>query len=155
MYSDKIEAMLEKVQKAPRYTGGEMNAVHKCWDDVDMHFAFCFPDTYEVAMSHLGMKIIYGILNERPDTLCERVCMPWIDMKALLEQENVPLFSLESRHPLHQFDVVGFTLQDEMSYTNILSMLSLGGIPIVLAAVAMGTGAGALMGLFAGLFSLS
>ena len=130
MYSDKIEAMLEKVQKAPRYTGGEMNAVHKCWDDVDMHFAFCFPDTYEVAMSHLGMKIIYGILNERPDTLCERVCMPWIDMKALLEQENVPLFSLESRHPLHQFDVVGFTLQYEMSYTNILSMLSLGGIPI-------------------------
>ena len=130
LYSDKIEAMLEKVQKAPRYTGGEMNAVHKNSEDVDLTFAFCFPDTYEVAMSHLGMKILYGIINNQPGMLCERVCMPWIDMKALLEQENVPLFSLESRKPLRDFDVVGFTLQYEMSYTNILSMLKLGGIPL-------------------------
>ena len=130
LYSDKIEAMLEKVQKAPRYTGGEMNAVHKNPEDVDLSFAFCFPDTYEVAMSHLGMKILYGIINNQPGMLCERVCMPWIDMKALMEQENVPLFSLESRKPLHDFDVVGFTLQYEMSYTNIMAMLSLGGIPL-------------------------
>ncbi len=130
LYSRKIEAMLEKVQKAPRYTGGEMNAVLKNWDDAQLKFAFCFPDTYEVAMSHLGMKIIYGIINEQPDMLCERACMPWVDMKALMEEEGVPLFSLESRHSLHEFDVIGFTLQYEMSYTNILAMLKLGGVPL-------------------------
>ena len=131
MYSEKIEAMLEKVQKAPRYTGGEMNTAVKGWQEAELHFAFCFPDTYEVAMSHLGMKILYAAINAQPWSLCERVCMPWVDMMALMQEENVPLFSLESRHVLHDFDVVGFTLQYEMSYSNILAMLKLGGIPLL------------------------
>ena len=94
MYSEKIEAMLEKVQKAPRYTGGEMNTAVKDWQEAELHFAFCFPDTYEVAMSHLGMKILYAAINAQPWSLCERVCMPWVDMMALMQEENVPLFSL-------------------------------------------------------------
>jgi len=130
-YQDKIEAMLEKVQKAPRYTGGEMNTAVKPWEDAKLHFAFCFPDTYEVGMSHLGMKILYGAINAQPDMLCERVFMPWVDMKALMEEENVPLFSTENRRALNEFDVVGFTLQYEMSYTNVLAMLKLGGIPLL------------------------
>ncbi|MBP3637197.1 MAG: TIGR03960 family B12-binding radical SAM protein [Clostridia bacterium] len=130
LFSEKIEAMLEKVQKAPRYTGGEMNTKLKSWDETDLHFAFCFPDTYEVAMSHLGMKILYAVINQQPWSLCERVCMPWVDMMALMQEENVPLFSLENRRALNEFDVVGFTLQYEMSYTNILAMLKLGNIPL-------------------------
>ncbi len=130
MYSQKIEDLLEKVQKAPRYTGGEMNTIVKPWEEADLHFAFCFPDTYEVAMSHLGMKILYGAINLQPRQLCERVCMPWVDMMPLMKEENIPLFSLESRRPLKDFDVVGFTLQYEMSYTNILAMLDMGGIPL-------------------------
>lgn len=130
-YQEKIEAMLEKVQKAPRYTGGEMNTAIKSWEDANLHFAFCFPDTYEVGMSHLGMKILYGAINAQPDMLCERVFMPWVDMKALMEEENVPLFSTESRRALSDFDVVGFTLQYEMSYTNVLAMLKLSGIPLL------------------------
>lgn len=130
-YQDKIEAMLEKVQKAPRYTGGEMNTTIKAWDEAKLHFAFCFPDTYEVGMSHLGMKILYGAINMQPDMLCERVFMPWVDMKALMEAENVPIFSMETRRPLNEFDVVGFTLQYEMSYTNVLAMLKLGNIPLL------------------------
>ncbi len=130
MDENKIERMLEKVQKPSRYTGGEMNAVHKDFDSMELTFAFCFPDTYEVAMSHLGMKILYGLINQREKMLCERVCMPWVDMMELMQQEQVPLFSLESRHPVSAFDVVGFTLQYEMSYTNILAMLNLSGIPL-------------------------
>lgn len=128
--SDQIEWLLERVQKATRYTGGEMNTEIKHWNGAELHFAFCFPDTYEIAMSHLGMKILYAIINQASTSLCERVCMPWVDMKALMEEEGVPLFSLESRHPLSDFDVVGFTLQYEMSYTNILAMLQLGNIPL-------------------------
>ena len=128
--NDRIEAMLEKVQKAPRYTGGEMNTAIKPWEQTPLRFAFCFPDTYEVGMSHLGLKILYGLINREPWSLCERVFMPWTDMIALMEQEQVPLFSLETRHPLRDFDVVGFTLQYEMSFTNILAMLHMGGIPL-------------------------
>ncbi len=130
LLDDKIEAMLEKVQKAPRYTGGEMNAVRKDWDSVALHYGFCFPDTYEVGMSHLGMKILYGLVNREPDQLCERFFMPWTDMKALMEEEDVPLFSTESRRPMGDFDLLGFTLQYEMSYTNILAMLKLGRVPL-------------------------
>ena len=125
-----VEELLEKVQKAPRYTGGEMNTVIKPWEKTDIHFAFCFPDTYEVAMSHIGMKILYGLINEMPDALCERVCMPWVDMRALMKEHSIPLFSLETRTALNEFDIVGFTLQYEMSYTNILDMLHMGNIPI-------------------------
>ena len=130
-YQDKIEAMLEKVQKAPRYTGGEMNTAIKPWADAKLHFAFCFPDTYEVGMSHLGMKSLSGAINAQSDMLCERVFMPWVDMKALMEEEQIPLFSTENRRALNEFDVVGFTLQYEMSYTNVLAMLKLGDIPLL------------------------
>ena len=123
--------MLDQVQKPTRYTGGEMNTQLKPWDSAKLHFAFCFPDTYEVGMSHLGMKILYAAMNQQPDMLCERAFMPWVDMMDLMKQENVPLFTLESRSPLSAFDVVGFTLQYEMSYSNILAMLELGGIPLL------------------------
>ena len=128
--NEKIEAMLEKVQKAPRYTGGEMNTRVKEWESTPLHYAFCFPDTYEVGMSHLGLKILYGLINNEDWSLCERCFMPWTDMLALMRENRVPLFSLESRRPLKDFDAVGFTLQYEMSYTNILAMLELGGIPL-------------------------
>lgn len=125
-----FETLLSRVEKPPRYTGSEMNAQVKPFDQAEVTFAFCFPDTYEVAMSHLGMKILYGILNDLPYALCERVCMPWVDMLREMKQNGVPLCSLESRTPLKRFDIVGFTLQYEMSYTNILEMLHLGGVPV-------------------------
>ena len=128
--ADRIERILERVEKPVRYSGGEVNAGVIPFAQAEIAFAFCFPDTYEVAMSHLGMKILYGILNEMPGVLCERVCMPWVDMHAEMQKEGIELFSLESRTPLHQFDIVGFTLTYEMSYTNILHMLSLGGVPV-------------------------
>ncbi len=128
--NEKIEKVLEKVQKAPRYTGGEMNTEVKQWDECPLHFGFCFPDTYEVGMSHLGLKILYGLINRESWSLCERFFMPWTDMMALMEEEQLPLLSMESRHPLNAFDVVGFTLQYEMSFSNILAMLKMGGIPL-------------------------
>lgn len=120
-----------KVQKPARYTGGEPGCVYKDKKDVQLRFAFCFPDTYEVGMSFLGMKILYEILNDRKEFWCERVFMPWVDMKAEMERQNIPLYALESKDPLSEFDVVGFTLQYELSYTNILAMLQLGGIPLL------------------------
>ena len=126
----KLEKMLDTVQKPARYTGGEMNSVRKDWKSVRCTFGFCFADTYEIGMSHLGMKILYYLINGREDALCERVFMPGADMADLMRRENVPLFSLESRKALNRFDIVGFTLQYEMSYTNILEMLDLGRIPI-------------------------
>jgi len=128
--NDKIEKVLEKVQKAPRYTGGEMNTVVKAWDECPLHFGFCFPDTYEVGMSHLGMKILYGLINQESWSLCERFFMPWTDMIALMKEEELPLLSMESRRPLSDFDVIGFTLQYEMSFTNILAMMKMGGVPL-------------------------
>ncbi len=128
--SARIEAMLEKVQKAPRYTGGEMNTSVKKWDQAELHYGFCFPDTYEVGMSHLGMKILYGLVNQEPDMVCERFFMPWTDMKEQMEQEKIPLFSMESRTALSDFDMIGFTLQYEMSFTNILAMMQLGGVTL-------------------------
>ena len=124
--NEKIEKILEKVQKAPRYTGGEMNTEVKAWEECPLHFGFCFPDTYEVGMSHLGLKILYGLINRESWSLCERFFMPWTDMMALMEEEQLPLL----RHPLNAFDVVGFTLQYEMSFSNILAMLKMGGVPV-------------------------
>lgn len=128
--NDKLERALEKVQKAPRYTGGEMNTSVKDWDLTPLHFGFCFPDTYEVGMSHLGMKILYGLINRESWSLCERFFMPWTDMITLMQEEDLPLLSMETRHPMKAFDVIGFTLQYEMSYTNILAMLKMGHIPL-------------------------
>ncbi len=125
-----IETLLERVEKPARYTGGEMNADVKPISQAEISFAFCFPDTYEVGMSHLGLKILYHILNSLPYAVCERVFMPWTDMLAGMRAAGVPLFSAESRTPLSRFDIIGFTLQYEMSYTNILEMLSLGGVPV-------------------------
>ena len=128
--NDTLEQLLEKVQKAPRYTGGEMNATVKNWEETPLRFGFCFPDTYEVGMSHLGLKILYGLINRESWSLCERFFMPWTDMMALMKEADLPLLSTETRRPMTDFDVVGFTLQYEMSYTNILAMLDMGRIPL-------------------------
>ena len=126
-----INYLLDKVEKPGRYTGGEWGSVVKNPSDVDIRFAFCFPDTYEIGMSHLGIKILYGLFNQRKDTWCERVYAPWTDMEALMREHNIPLYALESKDPINKFDFVGFTLQYEMSYTNILNMLDLGNIPLL------------------------
>ncbi|AKN32271.1 Fe-S oxidoreductase [Clostridium carboxidivorans P7] len=122
--------ILFKVEKPARYIGGELNSYNKDKNEVDIRFAFCFPDVYEVGMSHLGMRILYYTLNERKDTFCERVFAPWVDMEKLMRENNIPLYTLETKDPIKDFDFIGFTLQYEMSYTNILNMIDLAGIPI-------------------------
>ena len=122
--------ILSKVEKPARYTGGEFNSYMKDKEKVQIRYAFCFPDVYEVGMSHLGMKILYYMLNKRDDTYCERVFAPWPDMEKLMRENNIPLYALESKDPLDQFDFIGFTLQYEMSYTNILNMLDMAGLQI-------------------------
>lgn len=129
MFDQKLKAALAAVQKPGRYTGGEPGCVYKNKEELTLRFAFCFPDTYEVGMSFLGMKILYEILNQNPRWWCERSFMPWVDMKAEMESRGIPLYCLESKDPLTDFDIVGFTLQYELSYTNILAMLDLAGIP--------------------------
>ena len=129
MDNKKFEELLLSVQKPGRYSGGEIGSVIKDKNKVDVRFAFCFPDTYEIGMSHLGMKILYSQFNEREDIWCERVFAPWLDFEEVMRRENIPLFALESRDPIKDFDFIGFTLQYEMAYTNILNMLELGGIP--------------------------
>lgn len=128
--SRRIDALLDHVQKPARYVGGEMNAAAKPFESAAVRYAFCFPDVYEVGMSHLGMKILYTIINRREDALCERVFAPWVDMAGLMREKGVPLFTLESRRAVKEFDLVGFTLQYELSYTSILEMLDLAGIPL-------------------------
>ncbi|MBE6042830.1 MAG: TIGR03960 family B12-binding radical SAM protein [Clostridium thermopalmarium] len=122
--------ILYKVEKPIRYTGGELNSFYKNKDEVDIRFAFCFPDVYEVGMSHLGTKILYYVLNQRKDTFCERAFAPWPDMEKLMRENNIPMYTLETKDSLKEFDFVGFTLQYEMSYTNILNMLDMAGIPV-------------------------
>ena len=126
-----LEKILMKVQKPGRYTGGELNSVIKKKEEVDVRFAFCFPDTYEVGMSHLGMKILYGVLNDMEGVWCERVFAPWIDMEEQLRSAGMDLYALESGDSLREFDIIGFTLQYELSYTNLLNMLELSGIPLL------------------------
>ncbi len=128
--SESIENLLMSVQKPVRYMGGEFNAVMKNPDEVSVRYAFLFPDTYEVGMSHLGMKILYHAINALPDAWCERVFSPWVDMAELMRRDHIPLFSLESRTPVKDFDLLGITLQYEMSFTNILEALDLAGIPL-------------------------
>lgn len=120
---------LQHVQKPARYTGGEWNSVVKDHKDMDVTMCFGFPDVYEVAMSHLGIKILYSLLNELPYVAAERVCAPWHDMEEEMRKRNIPLYSLETKTPVKDFDFLAFTLQYEMSYTNILNMLDMGGIP--------------------------
>ena len=130
MLKTKIESILPLVQKPARYTGGELNSVVKNKENVDIRFAFCFPDTYEIGMSHLGMKILYSLINSRDNYWCERVFAPDTDMEAIMREKDIPLFALESRDALTDFDVVGFTLQYELCFTNVLNMLNLAGIPL-------------------------
>ena len=125
-----MEQMLLSVQKPGRYAGGERGSVIKDKREVDVRFAFCFPDTYEIGMSHLGMKILYSQFNSMPGVWCERVFAPWVDMEEKMREKGLPLFALESRDPVGEFDIIGFTLQYEMSYTNVLNMLDLAGLPV-------------------------
>jgi len=122
--------ILYKVEKPARYTGGELNSFNKDKKAVEIRFAFCFPDVYEVGMSHLGTKILYYTLNKREDTFCERAFAPWPDMEKQMREHNIPMYTLETKDSLREFDFVGFTLQYEMSYTNILNMLDMAQIPI-------------------------
>lgn len=122
--------ILLKVEKPARYTGGEVNAVMKDLSKIDIRFCMCFPDVYEVGMSHLGIQILYDMFNKREDTWCERVYSPWMDLDPILREKNIPLFALESQDPIKKFDFLGITLQYEMCYTNILQVLDLSGIPI-------------------------
>ncbi|TEB12758.1 hypothetical protein Pmgp_00733 [Pelotomaculum propionicicum] len=128
---DLLDQILPLVKKPARYAGGEWNAVCKNWGEVDLKVAFAFPDVYEVGMSHLGLQILYGIVNSRPDALMERVFAPWPDMAEKMREHEIPLFALESKRPLRDFDVVAFTLQYELSFSNILYMLDLAGIPLL------------------------
>ncbi len=126
----KIEPLLLKVQKPAQYIGGEVGSIVKDKENVKVSFAFCFPDTYEIGMSHLGMKILYGLINRREEFCCERVFAPDTDFEELMREEKIPLYALESLTPVAEFDMIGFTLQYELAYTNILNMLDLAGIPI-------------------------
>lgn len=120
-----VEKILQYVQKPARYIGGELNSVIKDKSKVDIRYAFCFPDTYEIGMSHLGMKILYSVANSREDTWCERVFAPDDDMEEQLRKNDIPLFALESGDYINEFDMIGFTLQYELCYTNVLNMLNL------------------------------
>ncbi|MDP4178651.1 MAG: TIGR03960 family B12-binding radical SAM protein [Bacillota bacterium] len=122
--------ILFRVEKPARYVGGELNSVCKNTEAVDIRYAFCFPDVYEVGMSHLGSRILYYVLNQREDTFCERVFAPWPDMEKLMRDNDIALYGIESKDPLNEFDIINFTLQYEMSYTNILNMLDLSGVTI-------------------------
>ena len=125
-----LASILNHVSRPARYTGGEWNSIRKDWDTTSIRIALCYPDTYEIGMSNLGMPILYEILNGQPDVLAERVYAPWVDMEAILRKQDIPLFSLESKHPLREFDVIGFSLGYELTYTNVLNILDLAQIPL-------------------------
>ena len=125
-----FQRVLPTVQKPARYTGGEFNEIQKDPADVRVNIAFCFPDTYEIGMSNLGMRILYGVMNQMDGVWCQRVFAPWGDMEQAMRQHNLPLWALESRRPVKEFDMIAFTIGYEMCYTNILNMLSLAGVPL-------------------------
>ena len=130
MLRDKIEKHLLEVQKPSRYIGGEVGSVIKDKSKIDVRFAFCFPDTYDIGMSHLGMKILYSLTNERENYWCERCFAPSEDFEAVMRENDIPLYALESLDPIKDFDFIGFTMQYELSYANVVNMLDLAGIPI-------------------------
>lgn len=125
------DEILMKIEKPARYIGNEVNMIVKDTSKVDVRFAMCFPDVYEIGMSHLGIQIIYDMLNRRDDVYCERVYSPWIDLDKIMREKNIPLFAIESQEPIKEFDFLGITLQYEMCYTNILQILDLSGIPLL------------------------
>ena len=123
-------SIMKSVTKPGRYSGGEYNQIIKDKNKVKARWAFCFPDSYEIGMSNLGVRILYGVLNNEEDIWCERVYTPWVDMQEKMREHDLPLTAHESKDPLTEFDIIGFTLQYEMSYTNVLNMLKLAGIPL-------------------------
>ena len=124
------DEILLKIEKPARYIGNEVNSVMKDKSEVDVRFAMCFPDVYEIGMSHLGIQILYDMFNQREDVWCERVYSPWLDLHKIMKEEQIPLFALESQDPIREFDFLGITIQYEMCYTNILQILDLSRIPI-------------------------
>ena len=139
---DLLHRILPTVGKPARYTGGEWNSVTKEWEACDVRWVLAFPDTYEIGMSNLGLAILYDILNRQDGVLAERVYAPWVDMEGAMRAAGLPLFSLESRRPLTEFDVIGFSLPYEQLYTNLLNMLDLAGLPILRSAASSGADAG-------------
>jgi hypothetical protein len=131
---DRISRVLDRVllavEKPARYVGGEHNSVVKDWAAASVRAALVFPDIYELGMSNLGLATLYDILNRRPDLIAERAYCPWTDMEAIMRRERMPLFSLETRHPLADFDLIGVSLPYEQLYSNVLNLLDLGGIPL-------------------------
>ena len=125
-----MERILPTVQKPARYVGGEYHQIVKNPAEVDVRVAFCFPDTYEIGMSNLGMRILYGVMNNLPNVWCERVFAPWGDMEQQMRDHGIPLWALESHDPVRSFDLIAFTVGYEMSYANILNMLNLAQVPI-------------------------
>lgn len=130
MIDNKLEKILLDVQKPGRYVGGELNSVIKDKNKVDVRFAFCFPDVYEIGSSHLGMKILYSLFNSKEYIWCERVFAPWVDMQKEMIKNDINLYALESKDELTEFDMIGFTLQYELSYSNVINMLNLANIPV-------------------------
>ena len=128
--TDLLQRLLPTVQKPARYTGGEWGEIKKDPADVRVNIAFCFPDTYEIGMSNLGMRILYGVMNEMEGVWCQRVFAPWGDMEEVMRKHSLPLWALESRRPVKEFDMIAFTIGYEMCYTNILNMLTLSGVPL-------------------------
>ena len=128
--TDLIQRILPAVQKPARYTGGEYNEIKKDPADVRVRVAYCFPDTYEIGMSNVGMRILYGIMNNMDGVWCERVFAPWGDMEEQMRQHNLPLWALESQDSVKDFDMIAFTIGYEMAYSNILNMLNLAGVPL-------------------------
>jgi radical SAM family uncharacterized protein len=124
------DEILLTIEKPARYIGNEINMVHKDLNNIDIRFCMCFPDVYEIGMSHLGIQILYDMFNRREDTYCERVYSPWVDLDKIMREKQIPLFALESQEPIKNFDFLGFTIQYEMCYTNILQVLELSQIPI-------------------------
>ena len=124
------DEILLKIEKPARYIGNEVNSVMKDPEKVSIRFAMCFPDVYEIGMSHLGIKILYDMFNRRDDVWCERVYSPWTDLDQIMRDQKIPLFALESQDPIKDFDFLGITIQYEMCYTNILQVLDLSGIPM-------------------------
>ena len=125
------DEILLSIEKPARYIGNEINMVKKDPNAVKIRFAICFPDVYEIGMSHLGIQILYDMLNKREDIYCERVYSPWIDLDTIMREQKIPLFAIESQEPIYTFDFIGITLQYEMCYTNILQILDLGKIPLL------------------------
>ena len=128
--TEQMQRILPAVQKPARYNGGEWGEIQKDKKDVRVRVAFCFPDTYEIGMSNVGMRILYGVMNRMEGVWCERVFAPWGDMEEAMRKHKLPLWALESQEPVKNFDMIAFTIGYEMAYSNILNMLDLAGVPL-------------------------